>query len=64
MSLDELVERSAYAKLTVSSAMNDMERLHMMYRRSVPGEGKKAFYEVERDFWTIIQETIRGEIQR
>lgn len=64
MSLDELVERSGYAKSTVSSAMNDMERLHMVYRRSVPGEGKKAFYEAERDFWTIIQETLRGEIQR
>lgn len=52
------------ANSTVSSAMNDMERLRMVYRRSVSGEEKKAFYEVERDFWTIIRETFRGEIQR
>jgi len=64
VSLDELVERSGYAKSTVSSAMTDMERFHMVYRRSIPGEGKKAFYEAERDFWTIIQEMIRGEFQR
>ncbi|MFB6152904.1 MAG: GbsR/MarR family transcriptional regulator [Halodesulfurarchaeum sp.] len=64
VSLDELVERSGYAKSTVSSAMNDMEQLHMVHRRSVPGEGKKSFYEAERDFWRFIQEFLRGEVQR
>lgn len=64
VSLDELVDRSGYAKSTVSSAMKDMARFHMVYRQSIPGEGKKAFYEAERDFWTIIQEMIRGEFQR
>lgn len=64
VSLDELVAESGYAKSTVSSAMKDMERFHMVYRRSVPGEGKKAFYEAERDFWTFIQEFLRGEVQR
>lgn len=64
VSLDELVEKSGYAKSTVSSAMKDMAQLHMVYRRSIPGEGKKAFYEAERDFWTIVQEFLRGEVQR
>ncbi|MFB6266630.1 MAG: GbsR/MarR family transcriptional regulator [Halodesulfurarchaeum sp.] len=64
VSLDELVERSGYAKSTVSSAMNDMEQLHMVHRRSIPGEGKKSFYEAERDFWRFIQEFLRGEVQR
>jgi DNA-binding transcriptional regulator GbsR (MarR family) len=64
VSLDELVERSGYAKSTVSSAMKDMERVHMVYRRSIVGEGKKAFYEAERDFWVIVQEMLRGEFQR
>lgn len=64
VSLDELVEKSGYAKSTVSSAMKDMEQLHMVYRRSISGEGKKAFYEAERDFWTFIQEFLRGEVQR
>ena len=64
VSLDELVEESGYAKSTVSSAMNDMERLHLVYRRSIPGEGKKAFYEAERDFWTVVQEFLRREVTR
>lgn len=64
VSLDELVEKSGYAKSTVSSAMTDMQQLHMVYRRSISGEGKKAFYEAERDFWTFIQEFLRSQVQR
>jgi len=64
VSLDTLVEESGYAKSTVSTATQDMERLHLVYRRSVPGEGKKAFYEAERNFWTVVQEFLRREVQR
>ncbi|WP_247729805.1 GbsR/MarR family transcriptional regulator [Halovivax limisalsi] len=64
VSLDTLVEESGYAKSTVSTAMQDMERLHLVYRRSVPGEGKKAFYEAERNFWVVVQEFLRREVQR
>lgn len=64
VSLDTLVVESGYAKSTVSTAMRDMERLHLVYRRSVPGEGKKAFYEAERDFWTVVQEFLRREVRR
>ncbi|MXR50456.1 transcriptional regulator [Halovenus sp. WSH3] len=64
MSLDDLVERSEYAKSTVSTAMNSLQRLHLVHRRSIPGEGKKAFYEAERDFWTVFQEFLRREVRR
>ncbi|MFB6086856.1 MAG: GbsR/MarR family transcriptional regulator [Halodesulfurarchaeum sp.] len=64
MSLDELVEKSGYAKSTVSTAMKDMAKLHLVHRRSQRGEGKRAFYEAERDFWTIVQEFLRGEVKR
>ena len=64
VSLDTLVEASGYAKSTVSTALQDMEQLHLVYRRSVPGEGKKAFYEAERDFWTVVQAFLRREVQR
>jgi len=64
VSLDELVAESGYAKSTISTAMKDMERLHLVHRRSVPGEGKKAFYEAERDFWTVLQEFLRREVRR
>lgn len=64
VSLDELVRDSGYAKSTVSTAMKELQRLHMVHRRSVPGEGKKAYYEAERDFWTVLQEFLRREVQR
>lgn len=63
-SLDQLVEASGYAKSTVSTTLKDMERLHLVYRRSVPGEGKRAFYEAERDFWTVVREFLRREVRR
>lgn len=50
-SLDDLVERSGYAKSTASTAMRALERFHVVHRRSIPGEGKRAFFEAERDRW-------------
>lgn len=64
LSLDELVERSDYAKSTVSTAMNTLERFHMVHRRSLSGEGKKAFYEAETDFWYIFQQFLQQEVRR
>jgi DNA-binding transcriptional regulator GbsR (MarR family) len=64
LSLDELVERSSYAKSTVSSAMKDLQRLHFVYRRSKPGEGKRAFYEAERDIDHIARQIVDQEFER
>ena len=64
LSLDELVEQTGYAKSTVSGAMKAMQRLHLVHRRSIPGEGKKAFFEAERDFWRVAQEFLNREVQR
>lgn len=64
LSLDELVERSGYAKSTVSSAMGALERFHMVHRRSIPGEGKRAYFEAETDFWYVFQQLFQQEVQR
>lgn len=64
VSLDTLVERSGYAKSTVSSTTRELQRLHLVHRRSVAGEGKRAFYEAERDFWTVLQELFGREVRR
>ncbi|MFB6133759.1 MAG: GbsR/MarR family transcriptional regulator [Halanaeroarchaeum sp.] len=64
LSLDELVAESGYAKSTVSTAMKDLQRMHLVRRRSIPGEGKKAFYEAERDFWAVMQEFLEREVRR
>jgi DNA-binding transcriptional regulator GbsR (MarR family) len=64
LALDDLVERSGYAKSTVSTSMRAMQRLHLVHRRSFPGEGKKAYYEAETDFWRVIQQFLQREVQR
>jgi DNA-binding transcriptional regulator GbsR (MarR family) len=64
LSLDALAERSDYAKSTVSTAMNTLERYHLVQRRSIPGEGKKAFFEAETDFWYVIQQFFQNEVSR
>jgi DNA-binding transcriptional regulator GbsR (MarR family) len=47
LSLDTLTEESGYAKSTVSTAMKTFERLYLVHRRAIPGEGKKAYFEAE-----------------
>lgn len=64
LSLDELADESGFAKSTVSTAMKELERFHMVHRRSVAGQGKKAFFEAERDFWRIFQELLDREVRR
>jgi DNA-binding transcriptional regulator GbsR (MarR family) len=64
LSLDELVEESGYAKSTVSSAMTSLERLHLVRRSSRPGEGRKAFFEAERDFWYVFKQLLDREGRR
>ncbi|MFB6187035.1 MAG: GbsR/MarR family transcriptional regulator [Halobacteriaceae archaeon] len=64
LSLDGLVSRSGYAKSTVSDAMQQMETLYLVQRRSIPGEGKKAYYEAQTDFWHITQQVLQHQVQR
>lgn len=64
LSLDELTEESGYAKSTVSTAMGTLSRLHFVHRRSIPGEGKKAYFEAETDWWHVFQEILNQEVMR
>ena len=64
MSLDDLVEESGYAKSTVSTAMSTLERFHLVQRRSMPGEGKRAFFEAEDDFWYVFQQFLDQQVRR
>jgi len=63
-SLDDLTEESGYAKSTVSTAMSTLERFHLVRRRSLPGEGKKAFFEAETDLWYVLQQFFENEVSR
>ena len=66
-SLDELTAESGYAKSTVSTAMATLERAQLVDRRSIPGEGKRVFFEAEEDLWRAFQQfldtTARQEIE-
>lgn len=64
LSLDELVDRSGYAKSTVSNAMGALERFHMVHRRSIPGHGKRAYFEAETDLWYVFQQFLQQEVRR
>jgi DNA-binding transcriptional regulator GbsR (MarR family) len=64
LSLDDLVEESGYAKSTVSTAMSTLERFHLVQRRSLPGEGKRAFFEAEDDIWYIFQQFLDQQVRR
>jgi DNA-binding transcriptional regulator GbsR (MarR family) len=63
-SLDDLADESGFAKSTVSTAMKELERFHVVHRRSLPGEGKRAFFEAERDVWRILREFLDREVRR
>lgn len=66
-SLDDLAAESGYAKSTVSTAMSELERAQLVDRRSIPGEGKRVFFEAEADLWRAFQQfldtTARQEIE-
>lgn len=66
-SLDDLAAESGYAKSTVSTAMATLERAKLVDRRSIPGEGKRVFFEAEEDLWCAFQQfldtTARQEIE-
>jgi len=64
LSLDRLVEESGYAKSTVSTAMTTLERFQLVQRRSLPGEGKKAFYEAEEDLWFVFEQVLDEQVRR
>lgn len=62
MSLDELAEESGYARSTVSNAMNKMENLHAVKRRS--GDGRTVLFEAENDLEQVMQEFVRNKVRK
>ena len=67
LSLDELADRSGYAKSTVSDVMGALEDLYLARRVSPPDGGRKAYFEAERDLWfatqRIAEETAAREVR-
>ncbi|MDY6764635.1 MAG: MarR family transcriptional regulator [Halobacteria archaeon] len=63
-SLDEIAEKSGYAKSTVSNVMRDLENLHMVRRRTSPESGKRVYFEAVTDFWRVLQEILQHQVKR
>jgi DNA-binding transcriptional regulator GbsR (MarR family) len=64
MSLDELATESDYAKSTVSTAMQALERYHLVRRTGDPEGGRRVLFEAETDWWTVVQELMEGQVRR
>lgn len=63
-SLDDLSEKTGYAKSTVSKVMNALEDFHMVKRRTKAESGKRIYFEAEEDFWYVLQEMLRNQGMR
>jgi DNA-binding transcriptional regulator GbsR (MarR family) len=64
LSIPELVERTGYAKSTVSNVTRTLTRLGLIRRRSSEGGGRRVRFEAEREIWVILQDVLRQHVQR
>lgn len=63
LTLDELSERSGFAKSTVSNAVNNFENLNLIERRPSNDSTRKVFFEAREDFEQIMEELITEKFE-
>lgn len=64
LSIPELVDRTGYAKSTVSNVTRSLTRIGLVLRRSSEGGGRRVRFEAEREVWIIIQDVFRQYVRR
>ena len=64
LSIPELVERTGYAKSTVSNVTRTLTRVGLIRRRSSDGGGRRVRFAAEREVWFILQDVFQQYIQR
>ncbi|MFO8114810.1 MAG: MarR family transcriptional regulator [Halorubrum sp.] len=64
LSIPELVDRTGYAKSTVSNVTRTLSRLGLIHRRSSDGGGRRVRFAAEREIWYILQDVFRQYVQR
>lgn len=64
LSLDDLADRSGYAKSTVSDITRTLEDLYLVRQTSAPAGGRRSYFEAERDLWYAFQKVIQESGQR
>ena len=64
LSIPELVERTGYAKSTISNVTRQLTRIGLIHRRSSEGGGRRVEFEPETDLWFVIQEAFNQYLAR
>lgn len=65
LSLDDMMERLAISKASVSMNMRTLEHMGMVRQVWVRGKGgRRKYYEAETDFWQIITNLLSGREMR
>lgn len=64
LSLPELVEKTGYAKSTISNVTRRLTRIGMIRRRSSDGGGRRVQFVPETALWFIIQNVLQQYVHR
>ena len=64
LSIPELVDRTGYAKSTVSNVTRTLTRVGLIHRRSSDGGGRRVRFAAEREIWFILQDVFQQYVQR
>lgn len=64
LSIPELVERTGYAKSTISTATRKLTRIGLVHRRSSGGGGRRVRFDPETDLWFVLQDVFRQYLYR
>lgn len=64
LSISELVDRTGYAKSTISNVTRRLTRIGLIRRRSSEGGGRQIQYAAEREIWFILQDVFQQYVQR
>ncbi|TKX80208.1 GbsR/MarR family transcriptional regulator [Halorubrum sp. SD626R] len=64
LSIPELVERTGYAKSTVSNVTRTLTRVGLIRRRSSDGGGRRVRFTAEREVWFIVQDVFQQYVYR
>ena len=64
LTIGELVDRTGYAKSTISNVTRRLTRIGMLRRLSSQGGGRKVQFETETNVWYILQDVFQQYVAR
>jgi len=64
LTIAQLVDRSGYAKSTISNVTRKLTRIGMLHRRSSEGGGRRVRFAPETDLWFVIQDVYTQYVAR